>query len=49
MLGRLPGVMKAKADHKTQKVHLTLDLEKLSVQEVTGKLADMGYEAAPSP
>ena len=45
MLGRLPGVAKAKADHKTQTVHLTLDLEKVSVQEVMEKLADMGYDS----
>ena len=47
MLGRLSGVITAKADHKTQKVQLTLDLEKVSVEEVTGRLTDMGYQTAP--
>ena len=47
MLGRLSGVLKAKADHKTQKLQLTLDLERVSVEEVTGRLTDMGYQTAP--
>ena len=46
MLGRLPGVAKAKADHKTQTVELTLDLEKVSLAEVLRKLEDMGFETA---
>ena len=43
----MSGVMKAKAKHKTQKVQLSLDLEKVSVQEVTEKLADVGFRTAP--
>ena len=46
MLGRLPGVRNVKADHKTQKVQLTLEKEKASVSGVIKKLESLGYGVA---
>jgi copper chaperone CopZ len=46
ILGRLPGVAKVKADHKTQKVSLTLDVEKVPLEEVRMKLETAGYRTA---
>jgi copper chaperone CopZ len=46
ILGRLPGVAKVKADHKTQKVSLTLDVEKAPLEEVRRKLESAGYRTA---
>lgn len=43
ILGRLPGVLKVKADHKTQKVNLALDVEKTPFDEVKTKLEAAGY------
>ena len=45
MLGRLPGVIKVKADHKTQLVSLTLDTEKMPLDEVKQHLESAGYPA----
>jgi copper chaperone CopZ len=46
VLGKLPGVIKAKADHQTQQVSLALDTDKTTVDEVKEKLAAAGYRAA---
>ena len=43
VLTKVPGVQKAKASHKTQKVHLTLDSGSVSIEEVKDKLEDLGY------
>jgi copper chaperone CopZ len=45
-LGKLPGVQKVKASHKTQKIALTLDHEKIPLQEVLAKLEFLGYTVA---
>jgi copper chaperone CopZ len=46
VLKKLPGVMKVKADHKTQKVSITLDTDKTLVLEVTKRLEAAGYRAS---
>ena len=43
VLVRIPGVQDVKADHKTQKVSLTLDSGSVSIHELKGKLEDLGY------
>ena len=43
LLGRLPGVMKAKADHQTQTVRLTLDTEQTPLEEVRERLNLAGF------
>ncbi|MBI2855968.1 MAG: heavy-metal-associated domain-containing protein [Chloroflexi bacterium] len=43
VLGRLPGVMRVKANHKTQRVSLTLDVEKTPLDDVKQKLEFAGY------
>ncbi|MBI2917337.1 MAG: cation transporter [Chloroflexi bacterium] len=43
---RLPGVVKVKADHKTQKVTITLDIERTPAVEVRQKLELAGYRTA---
>ncbi|MBI2936208.1 MAG: heavy-metal-associated domain-containing protein [Chloroflexi bacterium] len=43
VLKKLPGVVKAKADHNTQRIVLTLDVEKTPVDEVKQKLEFAGY------
>lgn len=43
ILGKLPGVMKVKADRKTQRVSLALDVEKTLPDEVRRKLEVAGY------
>jgi copper chaperone CopZ len=43
LLARMPGVQEVKADHRTQKVRLTLDSGSVSIQEVKEKLEDLGY------
>ena len=40
--------MKLKADHKSQRVYLTLDLEVVSLSEVMTRLDDMGFGTALS-
>jgi copper chaperone CopZ len=45
VLGKLPGVIKAKANHKTQQVSLALDTDKTTVAEVKERLAAAGYKA----
>ncbi len=44
VLAKMPGVQEAKASHKTQKVDLTLDSARVSIQEVKDKLEDLGYD-----
>jgi len=46
VLGRLSGVENAKADHKTQRVRLTVDVDEISAQEVKEKLEELGYRTA---
>ena len=46
VLARVPGVSEVKANSKTQSIQLTLDPEKVSVQEVREKLEDLGYRTA---
>ena len=46
LLARLPGVERVKAEYKTQRVHLTLDPERVSIEQVREKLEDMGYKTA---
>ncbi|MFQ5796073.1 MAG: heavy-metal-associated domain-containing protein [Candidatus Bipolaricaulia bacterium] len=46
VLGRLPGVMEIKADHKTQKVQITLAQSRTSLDEIREKMEFMGYEIA---
>ena len=43
VLGKLPGVMKVAADHKTQQVSLTIDTTKTPLEEVKDKLEFAGY------
>jgi copper chaperone CopZ len=43
VLKRLPGVMKVKADHRSQKVSLALDADKTPLDEVKRKLETAGY------
>ena len=44
-LGGLPGVEKVAADHKTQVVRLTLDVEQMSTDEAREQLASAGFPA----
>ncbi len=44
-LGRLPGVAKVTADHKTQLVRLTLDVETMSPDEAREQLERAGFPA----
>lgn len=46
VLSRTPGVKEVEASQKTQKVQLTLDPEKVSVQQIREKLQDLGYKTA---
>ena len=46
LLTRLPGVEQVKAEYKTQMVHLTMDSEIVSLEQVREKLEDMGYKTA---
>jgi len=43
-LKRLPGVLSAKADHKTQIVRVGLNPERTSTQLLKERLAAIGYE-----
>ena len=43
LLGRLPGVMKAKADQHTQTVRLTLDTEQTPLEEVHERFSLAGF------
>lgn len=49
ILSRVAGVKEVRADHKTQRVHLKLDLEQISIQEVRQKLEEVGYKTVGSP
>lgn len=46
LVSRFPGVKEVKAEHRTQLVRVTLDLEETSPEEIKEKLADLGYESA---
>ncbi|MBI4336313.1 MAG: heavy-metal-associated domain-containing protein [Chloroflexi bacterium] len=43
VLGRLPGVLRVRADHRTQKVSVAIDLGRLSPQEVRQRLVAIGF------
>jgi Cu+-exporting ATPase len=45
VLARMPGVQQIEADYKTQKVRLSLDIDKVSIQDVKEMLEDLGYSA----
>ena len=44
-LGGLPGVERVTADHKTQVVKLTLDIERMSPDEAREQLTRAGFPA----
>ncbi len=44
VLTKMPGVQESKASYKTQKVGLTLDSARVSIQEIKDKLEDLGYD-----
>ena len=46
ILARVPGIQEAKANYKTQKVRLIMDLESVSIQQVNDKLENLGYRTA---
>ena len=46
VLTKVPGVEMVNANHKTQKVELSLDPEVVSLQDVKEKLEDLGYKVA---
>ena len=43
VVSTLPGVLKVKADHKTQEIRVTLDRDRITPEEVREKLDLMGY------
>ena len=44
-LSRLPGVRRVKADHKTQLVEVSADVEQTGPEAIRERLHQMGYEA----
>jgi copper chaperone CopZ len=46
VISKLPGVRKVKADHRTQRIQLTLDQDRTTLEEVKEKLDFMGYKAS---
>lgn len=46
VLKRLPGVMRVKADHQTQKVSVALQTDKICKDDVREKLEAAGYQAS---
>jgi hypothetical protein len=42
----LPGVRNVRADHRTQRVRLTLEQEKTPLRDVLAKLEFLGYTVA---
>ena len=46
ILGKLSGVVKVKAHHKTQLVNVTMDSDRVSPQQIKEKLGDLGYKTA---
>lgn len=46
VLKKLPGVVKVKADHKAQKVSITLDTDRTPIGAVKRKLEFAGYRTA---
>lgn len=47
-LYQLPGVKQVKADHKTQLVEVSADVEQTDPEAVRARLDWMGYEAEPA-
>lgn len=47
-LSQLPGVKRVKADHRTQVVEVSADVEQTSSETARERLDWMGYEAAPT-
>lgn len=46
VISTLPGVLKVKADHKTQGIRVTLDGDRITPEEIKGKLDFMGYKTS---
>jgi copper chaperone CopZ len=46
-LSKLPGVKKVEADHKTQLVEVSADVEQTSHEVIRKHLGGMGYEVVP--
>lgn len=44
MLKKLPGVLTVKADHRDQKVRLTVDPEQTTAQALRERLSAIGYD-----
>lgn len=44
LLRKLPGVLTVKADHRDQKVRLTLDPQRTNTQVVRERLSAIGYD-----
>jgi copper chaperone CopZ len=47
-LEKLAGVQSVKADHRSQRVQLALDEEKVTLAQVLERLAFLGYDASPN-
>ena len=47
-LSQLPGVKRVKADHKTQLVEVSADVEQTGLEVIRERLDWMGYEAEPT-
>ncbi len=46
VVSKLPGVLKVKADHKTQEIRVTLDGDRITPDEVRDKLDFMGCKTS---
>ncbi len=47
-LSQLPGVKQVKADHKTQLVEVSADVERADLETVRERLDWMGYQVEPA-
>ena len=46
VISNVSGVLKVKADHTTQEIRITLDQDRVSLNEVREKLDFMGYQTS---
>ena len=46
VLGKMAGVVKVRAHHKTQLVNVTMDSDRVSLQQIKETLGDLGYKTA---
>ena len=46
VLGREPGVRRVQADHATQQVAITIDVDRLGLDEVRARLIALGFPPA---